>query len=200
MLSDLFSNENLRLCSDSRVSVLNKRKHQEIEYREHAIGTKPSRKLIASSTAIPYAFLLTHLLANSFQLTKKYRVRYNSNYLLRVNGKFTKYGFAVIENKKKSVIKQNVIQSMLQKAKEIEELVCNRLGALSIPCRNIDKKVIKQVDSGAKQCNFKFKEVLHSFYFILIHYLLTFLLTYLLTYSSGINSLFRASRREIWDE
>ena len=138
MLSDLFSNENLRLCSASRVSVLNKRKHQEIEYREQCI-------------------------LNSFQLTKKYRVRCSNKYLSRVNCKFTKYGFAVIEKRNKSVIKQKVIQNMLQTAKEIEELVCNRLDALSIPCRNIDKKVIKQVDSGTKQCNFKFKEVLHTF-------------------------------------
>lgn len=86
-------------------------------------------------------------------------MRYSESHLSRVNCKFTKYGFAIIEKRKKRIIKDRVIQNMLQKAKEIEEIVCNRLDALSIPCRNIDKKVMKQVVNGSKQCNFKFKEV-----------------------------------------
>ena len=135
MLSDLFSEQNLMLCSDSRTSVLHKRKLQENEQRENFI-------------------------TNSFKLTKTYRIRYNSdNYLPRLCNKVAKYGFAVIEKRRKNIIKRKILEKMLIKAMEIEDIVCNRLDSMNIPCRNISKKIIKQVNDGSKQCNFKFQEV-----------------------------------------
>jgi len=100
-------------------------------------------------------------------------VRYNEDYLSHVHQKLTKYGFAVIQKRNKSIIKKRILEKMLLKAMEIEEIICNRLDSLKIPCRNISKKVVRQVNNGSKQCNFKFREVLLAYELVklLIHIL-----------------------------